>query len=231
MKDVIISIDLWGTLIKSSPSFREEKNKLVQSYFPDLEKHVIEKAFLETKKAIDYIIERTGWQPEQKHLWLTLFSNLFEDGKYLNLEHHRNRELMESYQQVALMNYPAIYSNETKDILEKLSSRYQLVLSSNTLFLPSFVLKEYLDILDIRKYFTKLNFSDELKFSKPYYSMYGASNYHIGDNIRTDFYGAKAHGIDAFLINSNNKTIKDAYNYINEKEMILENANRKFFCT
>ncbi len=107
------------------------------------------------------------------------------------------------YAILAIENPPSLYDSYTKTILEEMSSQYQLVLSSNTLFLEGWVLREILDKLDISKYFTKMNFSNELGFAKPNPLMYSNSKYHIGDNPITDGEGAINAGSIPFIVNNN----------------------------
>lgn len=220
----IVSLDLWRTLIKSSPSFQKEKCDLIKAFTSwSIPNEDISMAFARTKKSLDYVIERTGWQPNLLHIWQLFFNHI--EGVQGYLPKHNKFEdfinnLSNEYYKIAIKNLPSLYEKDTRQFLEKLSFQYQLVLSSNTLFLPSFVLREYLKKLNIDHYFSKLNFSCDLGVSKPNVLMYGGSKYHIGDNLWTDWIGPKRYGIDAFLINKeySHKTIKDGYEYINYKE-------------
>lgn len=205
-----ITIDLWGTLIKSSPSFSEEKFLLTSKYFPGLTAEEIEKAYVETKKELNSLIEATGWQPERNFSFRLLFSKL-DKTKYYFLP--MENDFIDDYFNLSLSHPPIIYSEETHDYMEKLASKYRLILSSNLLLLNSQVMRNYLDHLNLKKYFKWIRFSDECGFSKPDPRMY-KSHFHIGDNQITDYLGPKAAGSTPFIINSNDKTIKDAYNFI-----------------
>lgn len=217
---IIVSIDLWGTLIKGSPKFKEEKCKLVQSYFPDYEINNIEKSFIKTKRVFDQIIERTGYQPEYNHLLYYLFSCFMIRHQYRRIGIETFINLEKDYAQLAIEHNPTIYNEQTINLLKEMSSQYQLTLSSNTLFLKGKTLRTIMDKINISKYFTEMNFSDECEVSKPHCIMYGNSKYHIGDNMRTDYYGAVASNIKPFLVHTNDKTLKDAYEFIIEQERL-----------
>ena len=79
MSKPIVSIDLWGTLIKASPIFKEKKVKLIREYFPEFDEDDIFKAYRKTKEQLDFIIERTGWQPEYRDIWIIFLSHLKEN--------------------------------------------------------------------------------------------------------------------------------------------------------
>lgn len=211
-----VSIDLWGTLIKASPSFKQNKLPFIQKLYKDIHHNEIVNAFIKTKMHFDFIIERSGYQPSKYELWRVLlshFSNRFPSDEEIDI-------LSANYNKLAIDNPPAVYSKETIPYLKMLGHTYDLVLSSNTLFLTGETLTTILSesILDIIEYFDTVNFSDVLHCAKPHFRMYGGSQYHIGDNLRTDYWGPRQYSIDAFRINSNSKTIKHAYEYIARQE-------------
>lgn len=219
MDKKIVSIDLWGTLIKASPYFKDSKAQIVKSIFTDLEKEYILNAFNLVKKNVDFIIERTGWQPKRFDLWKLWLSYVYPETVWFD-DYYDSKifKAMDLYDKQALIDHPTIYSDDTIDTLEKLSDKYNLILSSNTLFLESDVMYGIIEKLNLTKYFSRMLFSDKLGVSKPNRDMYENSSYHIGDNILTDYYGPKSLGIDAYLINSNGRTISNALDYINNKE-------------
>lgn len=206
-----VSIDLWGTLIKSSPSFSKAKVELAKKHFGG-NPEIISQAYAETKKDFNTIIESTGWQPDQNLMFSHLvskatngsFRHIFDIEKFIN-----------AYQELAMIHHPVIYSDETIEYLEKMSKYFQLILSSNTLLIDGGTLREILqEKIPIAKYFEYLNFSSHTKEAKPSKGMYSNSKFHIGDNLRTDYCGAIVAGSIPYIINSNNKTIKDAYNFL-----------------
>jgi len=126
-----------------------------------------------------------------------------------------NLDIINEYQKLVLKFPPLIYSDETNTYIQKLAENNELVLSSNTLFITGETLKTILN--DFGWPFSNMLFSDVIGVSKPNKKMYMNSSYHIGDNEITDGVGPDLIGTKYIIINSNNKTIKDAYNIISKK--------------
>jgi len=211
-----VSIDCWGTLIKASPTFKEKKVELVKKYFPSLfnrDEHII-KCFSDTKKTFNDIIENSGGcQPNINYIFNYLFVKL--NGCYDNFNFIT--KFICEYQDLTMLDGPHLYSEETLPYLEKLSKEADLVFCSNTMLIDGNSLLNCLSRLGVTKFFKGGAFSDQIGIAKPHTSIYGNSNYHIGDNILTDGFGAKSAGSTPIIINSNEKTIKDAYNFIIQK--------------
>jgi len=205
----VTSIDLWGTLIKSSPFFGNEKIKLTQKYF-DKDADFIQKCFSQTKKELNLIIENTGFQPTKEIIFNLLFSKL--NGSYANFNFLE--EYYKEYQKLAIITSPIIYSQDTIIVLKELSKISKLYLSSNTMMIDGNSLNTIINNLGISIFFDKKYFSDQLGVSKPNSIMFGNSNFHIGDNILTDHIGAICANSIPIIINSNSKTINDAFNFI-----------------
>lgn len=208
---MMISIDLWGTLIKSSPTFQIRKLKLFNEYFDDSDAHIL-RMIHETKIQLNSIIEVTGWQPELMIIWTLLFSKLkLRTGKTVNW--NLISEFNERYQDLVYNDPPIDYSDITAEYVKKLSELGDLRISSNTMFIEGDTLYNILE----RRYGALLTicakFSDIERVAKPHLLMFN-STYHIGDNMRTDYVGAKAAGSIPIIINSNDRTIKDAYDII-----------------
>jgi len=206
-----ISIDLWGTLIKSSPLFNVAKINLVKEVFGNEDDQKIKETFAYTKRGFNTVIEISGMHFSRIQIFSAFHFHLYEkEVNYKKLIHFINE-----YDQIA-KQYPClVYSDETIPELEKLSYLTpHIVLSSNTMMLNSNVLMGYLEEYYLTQFFEDVFFSDVVGHSKPHISMYDNSNYHIGDNHNTDFVGALNAGSQGFLINSNDKTLKDAYDFI-----------------
>lgn len=207
-----ISIDLWGTLIKSSPLFHTKKTELTAQYFSCTEM-ISNYNFKVIKNTLNLIIERTGWMPEKQLIIKLLDSYFNPSGK----DWLKTFEFYNAYQKLAIEYPPLLYNDETKEFLKKLSEEHTLILSSNTMLLEATTLCKILQNLKIFEYFEELNFSSNLKVSKPDKKMYSNSNFHIGDNFLTDRLGASNAKSFPIIINSNDLTIKNAYNIISEK--------------
>ena len=82
---------------------------------------------------------------------------------------------------------------------------YRLGIISDTSLTPGRLLKHFLEVDGLRRYFSALTFSDETGFTKPDRRMFAATlealgadaeeSAHIGDTPRTDIAGAQAMGM------------------------------------
>lgn len=206
-----ISIDCWGTLIKSSPAFVEAKNEMIEKLF-DVSGIWIDECFRNSKQQLNNIIEITGWQPDIILSFRLLLSKI----NACQVEESVLISFIQNYQMLALQNSPIMYSEETVYYVKKLQELGELYISSNTIFVKGMVLEKALEENCIHDCFSGFAFSDTMGVSKPHKDMYRGSDFHIGDNKRTDFDGALAAGSKPYIINSTQKTIADAYNFIKE---------------
>jgi putative hydrolase of the HAD superfamily len=210
---MLVSFDLWGTLIKSSPSFKGARAKFVKDFFKkDFTDEFIDSAFESTKNTLNSVIEVTGWQPSNEIILRLLFSNLGVG--YNSFSNFGAEAFQDAYQDLAIANPPLVYSDETIPALIALVHAGNTIkISSNTMFIKGVTLKKILFNMGM-KYTTFHYFSDDLGYAKPNPRMYSISSIHIGDNILTDVHGPRKFGIKSFLINTNDKTIKDAVDFI-----------------
>jgi len=204
-----VSIDLWGTLIKSSPQFVSAKYELVSRYFPKATEAEIRNGFASAKDKLNAIIELTGWQPSKSFIYDVLLKSI--DPSFNDLYTY----FYFDYRGLALKHTPDIYSDETIEYLEKMKEEgFDLILSSNTMLIEGSYMLAIITKLHLHKYFDVINFSDIEGYSKPNPAMYSDSQFHIGDNPVTDGLGAKRAGSTPIIINSTPLTIKDAYDFI-----------------
>jgi len=73
---MIVSIDLWGTLIKPNPLFKAVKVELVKKYFKHLNEYYILECFEQSKKQLNLLIENTGFQPDIEVIFNVLIQKL-----------------------------------------------------------------------------------------------------------------------------------------------------------
>lgn len=214
---VKVTLDLWGTLLKSSPYFVQAKYNLTRKFVKTpLTDNEIGNAHAQTKLQLNKIIEVTGWQPTQDAIFQMFFYHLGETNGGIPTLPWLG-DFMYQYQELAMKFKPKLYDDNTFRALELLHAEFDLVLSSNTMFLDGKTLEKVLNEKGILEYFKKTLFSSETGFSKPNRIMYDGSDFHIGDNIITDGVGANAAGSQGIIVNSNNRTLHDAYNLIIQK--------------
>jgi FMN phosphatase YigB (HAD superfamily) len=102
-----ISIDCWGTLLKSSPAFTEEKIKLTNEYFPSMSESRIINSFSKTKHVFNEVIEFSGgMQPNQRQIFsylLSMINNRYAEFPFIE-------EYIQRYQSLAILYPPVWYS-------------------------------------------------------------------------------------------------------------------------
>lgn len=207
---MIISFDLWGTLIQSSPLFKERKTDLYKKYYPEFSVEKCNETFENTKKELNYVIEKTGWQPERSHIQYMINSNFG-----INLEDNRIFHFLSDLQKLAKIYNPEFIHKDTQDLLYKLTCN-TLILVSNTMFLTGDTLVDILYTMGIRDYFAQFHFSDKVGKSKPSkMSVNRDISYHVGDNEQTDGLFAKAKNAK-FIHITDKQDLEYAYNIITQ---------------
>lgn len=216
---MVISFDLWGTLIKANPNFKIAKNKLIRKYTAgDLseskfDEEMIDPIIKQIKKRNDHLIEKYGTQPDIMHLFAEL-ANQFEIPA-CNLAKFYNE-----YQDAFGQNLPLWWDEDTERVIRMLhEDGHKLLVSSNTLFTATegmmrLLAEKGLYSMSMPCLIDDYKFSCEFGFSKPHMNMFFLhADLHVGDNVNTDG-GCINHKIKFFQINSNGKTIVDLYEHV-----------------
>jgi putative hydrolase of the HAD superfamily len=228
MKYKHYSFDLWMTLIKSNPLFKEERAK----YF--FQKHNKNQKTLEDIKNIfrkidlvcTAISEKTGSHLASEDLYLMVLHEIAGDFTYfkdINL-----KELESEMEEIVWRYSPELFSTVTLKSLEELKEKTgaSFSLLSNTAFIKGKTLRIVLAKLGLGAFFEFQLYSDEAGMSKPCLAFFNQmiqqaqsihkqdglslqEILHVGDNPVADAKGAQDSGIACFLINSNGKTISD----------------------
>lgn len=209
-----ISFDLWLTLIKSNPEFKNRRNLLFKDYFA-IEKPIEEVASVIRKFDIltNSINEKAGKNFDTFEIYYLILDALgmdieLCDNSSLGGFYSLTEELLMQYKPVLLHDYiPSFF--------EKLHAEgITMNILSNTAFIKGSSLRKVISRYGLDNYFSFQLYSDETGFSKPSMHMYqrayeeiqkiGATAkdevLHIGDNIVSDYHGALAFGFKAHLI-------------------------------
>jgi len=189
----IISFDLWGTLIKSSPSYTELKyNSIKEKYQLPYSIDELKQRFVTYKKRIDCYVELYGIHPEQQLLFAGL---LYELGIQTNVN-----EFIKFYNNQFQKYGELVYLNDVVDVLNDLSKTYDLIVVSNTVLTYGEQLLPKLGLIE--NSIKEFRFSDVYKLSKPS-NLWGCKPIlHVGDNHNTD--GASVdYGIPFLYVQNN----------------------------
>lgn len=204
MPSKTISLDFWGTLVRANPTFHQAKIGLIHKYFhAGLDPNEIVQAQKFVKLHYDRLVEAWGVQPTQ----FTLFADWFSRLELMpeNCLPDLLRHFLPEYQATACQLPALPYDDQTNHCLQNLAARFPLVLISNTLFISGATIRVWLATLGWADYFTQTIFSDEAGLAKPDGRIFALSKYpihtHIGDNPRTDAFGAQQAGLSFIGIN------------------------------
>jgi putative hydrolase of the HAD superfamily len=93
--------------------------------------------------------------------------------------------------------------------LADLSARYKLGVVSDAIYSPGRCLRQWLEIHDLKRYFSGFAFSDEIGYSKPHRTMFASvaeqlgvrleEMLHLGDRDHNDIKGPHTLGMKAVL--------------------------------
>ncbi|SFE27511.1 putative hydrolase of the HAD superfamily [Chitinophaga sp. CF118] len=225
------SFDLWLTLIKSHPSFKQERNRFFYDNFNQKNKSLEEvtRIFRQVDLMCNAINEKTGNNLEAEEMYLMVISEMNDHEK--SFHDIDLSALYDEMEQLVFKYLPVIYCDNTSSALSRLkqSGNNTLSLLSNTAFIKGRTLREVLKRLEIHHLFDFQLYSDEVGMSKPNQELFQLmirtvtshrneesiqlnEIIHIGDNIKADIEGGSIAGISTLLINSNNKSILSLFN-------------------
>lgn len=184
-----ISLDVWGTLLKSNPEYSVQQEKLVKEFF-DVEN------WREKKKIIKIMIkkdEEMGIQSNRLEKYRQILPNISV----------RDLRSFIKYSDELFLKYPPILKEPDTDIVSILKEKgYKCYISSNTTLIYGDVMSKVIfDNFGIIHQNCK--FSDEVGVTKPRPEMFSFSikpTYHIGDNLITDG-ASERFGIKHYHIN------------------------------
>ncbi|WP_166920310.1 HAD family hydrolase [Flavobacterium poyangense] len=209
-----LSFDLWLTLIKSNPEFKQRRNLLFKDFFEI--NHGIEKVN-EVVRYYDVLCnninEKTGLNLDTYEIYYLILSALDVDmdkngTDRLSQFYDHTEELFLEYKPVLI--YPEI-QKMFKDVTDQGKS---INILSNTAFIKGRTLRKVLQHYELIDYFKFQIYSDEVGFSKPNQEIFQLvldeiSTYkkiekkevlHIGDNSIADYDGALKFGFSAHLL-------------------------------
>lgn len=228
------SFDLWLTLIRSNPLFKQHRARFFHQRYNTLGKPLdeVERVFRQVDVMVNSINETTGKNIDAEEMYLMVIS-FINEGK-ICLQDVNVAGLYQDMEALLMEYMPQIYCDRTVETLSSIKQTQACTISllSNTGFIKGATLRKVLKSLNLNQYFDFQLYSDEAGLSKPNKSFFQLmlnevaaikdiplnQIIHIGDNPRADIWGADRIGINSLLINSNNTSIltlkPDAAQYI-----------------
>ncbi|MVN90424.1 HAD family hydrolase [Mucilaginibacter aquatilis] len=223
------SFDLWLTLIKSNPLFKQRRSLYFYENYNSLQKTLseVEAIFRQVDVMCNCINERTGKNIDADEMYLMVISQMHNN--QINLHSINTDELYQRMEALLFENLPKVYCDNTVAVLAAIKdSGASINILSNTGFIKGSTLRQILQQLGISQYIDFHLYSDELGISKPNPKFFQLmidqaailntsitlkDIVHIGDNPIADIAGAEAMGLNAILINSNQKSITSLSNH------------------
>jgi putative hydrolase of the HAD superfamily len=218
-----VSFDLWLTLIKSNPEFKDHRDLLFRDYF-SIDKSLAEVAAVIRKYDIltNVINEKVGKNFNTFEIYYLIL-----DALSVTIEVVTTAQLQEFYtltEQLLMQHKPQLLPNGLPEVLPLLKSEgITMNILSNTAFIKGSSLRKVLSHYGFDDYFAFQMYSDETGFSKPGIEMYNCAYdailktntllkneiIHVGDNRISDYDGALKFGFDAHLLI--NKPLNEPY--------------------
>ena len=217
---MILSFDLWNTLIKSNPIYKQKRNDLFKD--KDLSEEQTKQIVCNIENKTDAIVSVTGNHiNEYQIIGEILYDIEIMKGNKPKLDITKIKEIKYQIETLFINNPPSFYDENTESVLQKLSKKHVLILCSNTGLIRGEIIRKVVDF----RYFEQLFFSDECLYSKPNFKeMFPKNIYnqrqnivHVGDNIEADYYGAINNNLGAVLIHT--KPIGNEYSINNITEL------------
>lgn len=217
-----ISFDLWLTLIKSNPLFKEKRNLLFKEFF-SIERHIDEVAATIRKFDVltNVINEKVGRNFDTFEIYYLIINELGRDISRFSKNHLE--EFYRLTENLLMQNVPMLLDQDIITMLHSLKESGKTInVLSNTAFIKGISLRKVLLHHEIDQFFNFQVYSDEIGYSKPSMEIY-AYTYdkikqlgpieknqvlHIGDNVISDYEGALKFGFSAHLFTNNKNEFK-----------------------
>ena len=209
-----LSFDLWLTLIKSNPEFKNKRNLLFKDFFEvDCSIEKVSEIIRYYDVLFNNINEKTGLNIDTFEIYYLILEALNVDLNSIEIE-----KLIEFYNEseILFMNYKPdlIYSN-TQIFFNQINEKgITISILSNTAFIKGTTLRKLLKHYELDNFLLFQIYSDETGYSKPNIEIFKLvydeiekvksieknKVLHVGDNKVADYDGAINFGFDSLLV-------------------------------
>lgn len=217
------SFDLWMTLIKSNPTFKNARARYLHGRLCEGGK--IPLTIEEIKDIVNQVDvecnarnEMSGEHINALEMYAMVVFRM--QGHLKNVSLPQLQVMYNDIKEIFYQYPPTYYDGNTILVLEELKERgFTMSILSNTGFITGGTLLPVLKNLRISNKMMFMDFSDKTGYSKPSGRAFRNAHkqlayqreevMHVGDNEDADGIGAKFYGFIPQIINSNSLTIKD----------------------
>ena len=208
------SFDLWLTLIKSHPEFKNKRNLLFKDFFEiDCSMDKLAEVIRYYDLLCNNINEKTGLNFDTFEIYYFILNAL-----NVNIDQIGTEKLTQFYNETELLFMkfrPDLIDSKIQIVFKQIVEQAKTInILSNTAFIKGITLRKVLDHYELSPYFSFQIFSDEVGFSKPNPAIFQMvydeilknksidkkDVLHIGDNKIADYNGALNYGFDALLL-------------------------------
>lgn len=209
-----LSFDLWLTLIKSNPEFKNKRNLLFKDFFEvDCTIEKVTEVVRYYDVLCNNINEKTGLNIDTFEIYYLILNAL-----NVNISDIEIEKLSQFYKETELLfmkfKPDLIYPRIQLLLNEIVEQEKTISVLSNTAFIKGVTLRKLISYYELENFFSFQIYSDETGFSKPnkeifqlvynqiesLKSLEKKEVLHIGDNKIADYNGAIEFGFDALLI-------------------------------
>ncbi len=209
-----LSFDLWLTLIKSNPEFKNKRNSLFKDFFEvDCSLEKVSEVIRYYDVLFNNINEKTGLNIDTFEIYYLILEAL--NVNLNNIEIEKLGEFYNESEKLFMSNKPDLIYNNIQVLFNQIIENEKTIsILSNTAFIKGTTLRKLLKHYELDNFLLFQIYSDETGFSKPnkeifqlvcneigkFKSIEKNKVLHIGDNKIADYDGAMNFGFDALLI-------------------------------
>ena len=208
------SFDFWNTIAYSNPQFKKERAIYISEYFHLINKEEdINSAFALIGEEYNLLMESQSSIISPEALYLKVI-------KQLNCNKEVDIKKIVEDIELLFLKYPPIICSGFLNFLELNDNGNKTIsITSNTAFISGSVIEKFLESIGLLNKFKFCLFSDRENYGKPHKSIFEKvylkkkefepeinlnEIIHIGDNLNTDYNGAKNIGFQSFHLSPNN---------------------------
>lgn len=209
-----LSFDLWLTLIKSNPEFKNKRNLLFKDFFEvDYSIDKVTEVVRYYDVLCNNINEKTGLNIDTFEIYYFILNALNVNIDEIGIE--RLSEFYKEAEMLFMKFKPDLIYPKIQFLFKEIVEQEKTIsILSNTAFIKGVTLRKLLLHYELENYFSFQIYSDETGFSKPSKEIFELVHneikslksiekkevLHIGDNKIADYEGAIKFGFDALLI-------------------------------
>lgn len=202
------SFDFWNTIAFSNPLFKEARASFIHDYTDQkLCKASINEAFAHVGQKYNLALVNHEGTMTINELYLKVFNYIGVNGGF-------DLEYVKWIIFDLFLKYPPTLSDDFISIIMNNGFKnLSISITSNTAFIPGFIIEKYLKEIEIHSSFSFCIFSDDVHVAKPNSKIFqlvldklaeqnikAVEVLHVGDNYNTDYLGAKDSGLSPFYM-------------------------------